>query len=138
MNDMEKSYYFSKKSEFFAQFEEFNEIINGLISQKYGKEFADMVNDEIKNEFESLYEKIPYIGGDRNPLTLDLVASAMDLAVYFVLKNHGKKLEDIGKIVYKASEELFKIYPQSADLATNPKHIPYIRMGADRSLERIC
>ncbi len=136
MEDMEKNYYFPRKSEFFAQFEEFNEIIKKLISQKYGKEFADRVAYEIKNEFKSIYEQIPYIGGDGNPLTLDLVASAMDLAVYLVLKNHGKKLDDTGKIVYKASEELFKIHPEPADLATNPKYIPYMKMGADKSLER--
>lgn len=136
MGDELNNYYISKKVEIFAEFEGFNEIIKGLISQKYGKNFADMAVNEIKQKFESIYEEIPYIGGDHNPLTSDLIGAAMDLAVYLVLKKHGKKLEDIGQIAYKATEELFNINPEPADLATNPKYIPYIKMGADRSLER--
>ncbi|MGZ7096079.1 MAG: L-2-amino-thiazoline-4-carboxylic acid hydrolase [Methanobacterium sp.] len=136
MEEAENSYYNKKRSEFFEQFNEFNGVIKELISQKYGSDFAESVENEIKQEFESIYDQIPYIGGDRNPLTSDLVSAVMDLAVYLVLKKHDKKLADIGEIAYNASEELLALYPEAADLATNPKYIPYIKMGADRSAER--
>ncbi|MGZ7160074.1 MAG: L-2-amino-thiazoline-4-carboxylic acid hydrolase [Methanobacterium sp.] len=136
MEELKNNYYNKKRSQFFRQFNEFNGVINKLISQKYGKDFADMARDEIKDEYESIYDEIPYIGGDLNPLTSDMVSAVMDLAVYLVLKRHGMKLADIGEIAYKASEELLALYPEAADLATNPKYIPYIKMGADRSAER--
>lgn len=136
MDQAENSYYDLKRSEFFEQFHEFLMIIMKLIGQKYGKDFADKVEEEIREKYESIYEEIPYIGGDRNPLTSDLVSAAMDLAVYVVLKKHGKKLEDIGEIAYKTTQELFKIYPEAADMPTNPEYIPYFKMGAQRSAER--
>ncbi len=137
MIDSKNNYYILKRSEIFAQFDEFNEIIKKLINDKYGSNFSKIAFNEIKEEYESIYKEIPYIGGDNNPLTSDLVSAAMDLAVYIVLKKHNKPLDEIGEIAYKASVELFNIYPESADLPTNPKYIPYIKMGASKSEERI-
>jgi len=136
MQDLKNDYYNLKKTEFFKQFNEFNTILKKLISLRYGESFADKVTYEIKNEYETIYEEIPYIGGENNPLTSDLVSATMDLAFYLVLKKYGKKLEDIGEIAYKTSEEIFSIHPEAADLATNQKYIPFIKISAQLSGKR--
>ena len=136
MEDSKNNFYNLKKTEFFEQFSEFNRIVKKLVNQKYGKEFAEKAADEIKKEYESIYKGIPYVGGDNNPLTSDLVSATMDLALYLVLKKYNKPLEDIGEIAYEACEEIFSIYPEAADLATNPKYMHYIKMGSYKSEER--
>ena len=55
-----------EKSEFMANFRQFNSIVGDLIGEKYGNEYANTVLDEISKEYETIYENIPYIGGDYN------------------------------------------------------------------------
>jgi len=52
----EKNYYNSEKPEFFAQFDEFNKRIGGLISVKYGQKFKEAAMKEINQEYETIYE----------------------------------------------------------------------------------
>lgn len=132
----ENDYYYSKKSEFFAQFDEFNKRIGKLISQKYGEKFAETVAGEIKQEYKSLYEEIPYIGGDKNFLTSDLVSGVQNLAFYNVLKRHDRSLEEIGELAYNAEKELFSSNSEVAPSMTDPNYLPYIKWAAKESEER--
>jgi len=131
-----KDYYTSKKSEFFAQFDGFCECIGVLIEQKYGEKFKNEVMGEIKEEYESLYEEIPYIGGDHNGLTFDLVGSVHSLALYKVLKRHKKPLKEIGELAYQSEEESLKKNPESIPPMTHPQFIFHIKGAADESLKK--
>lgn len=82
----EKDYYKSKRSEYFSQFKEFCKHICALIKEKDGKKFKEEVMQEIREEYESIYEELPYIGGDRNPLTSDLIGAAENLAILYCFK----------------------------------------------------
>nr|WP_054858946.1 hypothetical protein [Methanobacterium formicicum] len=91
---------------------------------------------EIKRGFELIFDEIPYIGGDDNFLTMDLVSAAQDLALYQVLKRHDKPVEEIGEIAYQESEQYLR---DNADLIppmTHPKYVFYIEMAAKESLKR--
>lgn len=133
----QKDYYYkSKKSEYFTQFDGFCERIGVLIEEKYGEKFKEEIMGEIRGEYDSLYEEIPYIGGDENSLTSDLIGAAENLAFYKVLKRHGKPLKDIGKMAYEATEQEFDDHPELVPPMTNPEFIPYIKYAADISRER--
>jgi hypothetical protein len=67
---------------------------------------------EIREEYASLIPQMPYIGGKKNRLTRNLEGSAMFLAVYTVLKRHGKSAEEVGKIVYEMTQSWYRRYPQ--------------------------
>jgi hypothetical protein len=129
-------YYKSKKSEFFAQFKEFCERVGVLIKDKYGKNFKKEVMGEIKAEYESIYNQLPYIGGDENSLTSDLVGAAESLAFYLVLKRHGKPLKEIGEMAYKAAEKAFEDHPEAVPPMNNPESIPYMKYAAEMSLKK--
>jgi hypothetical protein len=128
-------YFLEKKSEFMANFKQFNSIMGELIGEKYGEKFANTVLKEISNEYESIYEKIPYIGGDSNLLTFDLESAAENLAAYLVLKREGKPLSEIGEISYKACEKIYNLHPEIAP-KSSPEYIPYIKKAAEESLKR--
>jgi hypothetical protein len=129
-------YYESKKSEFLIEFKGFNESICDLIIEKYGKEFNDSIREEIKREYESLYEEIPYIGGDSNRLTYILFIAIENLVFYNVLKRHGKSLEDIGELIYKTSENFYVNHPEVIPSMKDPNYIHLIKMSANKSQEK--
>lgn len=131
-----EDYYKSKKSENFARFKDFCERIGLLIAKEYGEQFKEEVMGEIRGEYESLYEEIPYIGGDENSLTSDLVGAAENLAFYLVMKRHGKTLKEIGKMAYEAQEKEFNDHPELVPPMTNPEFSPYIKYAAKVSGER--
>jgi hypothetical protein len=132
----EEDYYKSKKSEYFAQFDGFLERISVLVEEKYGKEFKEKIMVEIREEYESIYDEMPYMGGDENFLTADLVGAAENLAFYKVLKRHGKPLAEIGELAYKAQKKAFDDHPELVPPMTDPECIPYIKYAAKVSREK--
>ncbi len=132
----EKDYYESKKSELFAQFNDFCQHIGALLEEKYGKKFTEEVMREIKEEYESIYEELPYIGGDENSLTNDLVGAAESLAFYLVLKKHNKPLKEIGEMAYIAQEKSFQDHPEAVPPMDNPEFFPYMKYAAETSQKR--
>lgn len=133
----EKDYYKSKISEYLIQFDSFCKCIGVLMEDKYGKKFKEDVIPEIKEEYESIYDNLPYIGGDKNPLTSDLIGAAENLAFYIVLKKHGKTLKEIGELTYQAQKILFDEHPEMVPPLTNPEFIPYIKYAAQVSKEKM-
>jgi len=131
-----EDYYKSKKSEYFAQFDGFLECIGILVEEKYGKEFKKEIMAEIREEYESIYDEMPYIGGDENSLTADLVGVAENLAFYMALKRHGKPLAEIGELAYKAQEKAFDDHPELVPPITNPEFIPHMKYAAKVSREK--
>lgn len=130
-----EDYYLKKKSEFMANFIQFNQIMGDLIMERYGDEFTNTVIKEIRKEYESIYEQIPYIGGDLNLLTFNLESAAENLAVYMVLKRKGKSLFEIGELSYKACEKIYNLHPELAP-KSSPEYIPFIKKAAKESLKR--
>lgn len=129
-------YYESKKSDFFTQFNEFCNIVGILIEEEYGAEFKNIVMGEIKGEYESIFEELPYIGGEGNSLTSDLVSAAQSLALYKVLKRHHRSLEEIGRLAYQAEEEYLTNNRDLIPPMTNPKCIFYVKRAAEESLKK--
>lgn len=134
--NIEDEYYKSKKSENFAQFDGFLERIGFLVEEKHGEEFKEEFMVEIRGEYEVIYEEMPYIGGDENPLTNDLISAAENLAFYKVLKKHNKTLKEIGELAYKAQEKAFNDHPELIPPMTRPECIPYMRYAAKVSREK--
>ena len=130
-----EEYYINKKSEFFANFKEFNQIMGDLIAERYGEKYQETISIEIRNEYKSIYEEIPYIGGDTNLLTFNLESAAENLAVYLVLKRKGKPLNEIGELTYKICERLYELHPELAP-NSSPKYIPFIKKAAQESEKR--
>jgi hypothetical protein len=121
---MVKDYYTSRKSAFLKDYDEkTGEIFKGLLAAYYGGELANTMVREIRQEFEALIPKLPYIGGDKNMQTGELLLVIPFLALYKVLKARGKTVQEIGKIIYLSYEIYFDRFP--------PYHMMFADMPRD-------
>lgn len=68
----------------------------------------DIIKEEVKQEFEKIVPKIPYIGGKKNGLTFNLKGSVLCLAFIKVLEERSFKSRDIGKLLYKIMESYYR------------------------------
>ena len=107
-SDIDASYYIDNKPKLMKQFKKVIDFTR-IILQKYceGEKIENLIN-EIKTKFENLLLDIPYIGGKKNGLTFNLVASAYALAAIKVLERIGLSERDIGKMLYEMNELYFK------------------------------
>ncbi len=83
-----------------------------ILVRCYGDILSDTIINESRQEFEILISELPYIGGKKNPWTKVLIQCAGFLAVYKVLKAHGKTVEEAGRIAYELVEAQLLSYPK--------------------------
>jgi hypothetical protein len=82
----EKEYYNVLKPTFLRELDQILNAGKDIMIQEYGRELADELISEVYAEFEQSIPDIPYIGGDENPFTINLVESTQLLAFYTVLQ----------------------------------------------------
>ena len=86
-------------------------IYRGLILSYFGEDVVDIIMNKIRDEFEALIPQIPYVGGDKNIYGPIFEMAVPHLALYRVLKNYGKSVIEIGKIIYLSLEIFFDKFP---------------------------
>jgi hypothetical protein len=106
-----ENYYKSQKSKLLRDFDNIVKRTNQVFVSHYGKEQANILIAETRQEYDILVPQIPYIGG-RQPLTQFLIATAQFLAMYRVLKKHGQTLEETGVLIYEVCQTLMDSYPK--------------------------
>lgn len=99
---IDKKYYMIRRPELLKGFDKESQYWRPVIAKKFGKEFTNIVLREAHGEFETLIPQIPYIGGNENHLTEELIGSVRYLAFYKAMKKHRKTAEETGKILYDA------------------------------------
>jgi hypothetical protein len=111
-DDEERDYYISRKGKLLAGFEDLSTHASPVLASSYGDEFAQAVDADARGEFEALIPELPYVGGDRNELTENLVQSAMALALYRAMKQHDRTVEETGAVLYRTVEAMVNSYPR--------------------------
>jgi hypothetical protein len=66
---------------------------------------------EAHSEYEALIPQIPYIG-DRSPLLVFLLPTSRYLAVYRVLRSHGRTVGDAGQVVNEMGKAELRAIPR--------------------------
>jgi hypothetical protein len=79
---------------------------------RYGEAFADTLVRESLAGFEELIPELPYIGGEQNALTDNLVFSASALAFHWVMKRHSRTVQETGEVLYRTVEAWVGRYPR--------------------------
>jgi hypothetical protein len=95
------------------------------LAQRLGEDGTAGALADARVEYERIVPEIPYIGGDENPLTSNLVACAELLALYRSLAKRGMSARDVGRLVYEVAD---------ANLSGGPASI---RMG-EKAFARFC
>jgi hypothetical protein len=128
-----------RKPELLNKFEADVKYWSPLLLKQYGEIQAYKVLLEARKNFEALIPQIPYIGGDENKYTKNLIESVRYLALYQAMKNHGKNAQEAGKIIYdgyrkKISGTQPPIPP--SEYLTPGQRLEQSRQGALKSQER--
>lgn len=83
----------------------------GLVS-RYGASFADTLYREVREEYDRLIPEIPHIKGARaRALNTFLRVTAQEIAVYKVMKRHGRSAGEAWEVCHDAITARMQRYP---------------------------
>jgi hypothetical protein len=105
-------YYVRDKAKLLREHRRLATIGQEIMATRYDADFVAAVTRESLAEFEKLISELPYIGGDQNPLTGNLVFSASALAFYRAMKRRGKTVAETGELLYRIMEAWIRRYPR--------------------------
>ncbi len=108
---MKNDYYVSRQAQLLKDFDKTIKRMKKVFVSYLGDDLADVVLQQARQEYQALIPELPFIGGKKNQLTPSLIGSAWCLAIYRALKTHGKTVEQIGEIIYKAVQAQYDRYP---------------------------
>ncbi|MCL4263237.1 MAG: L-2-amino-thiazoline-4-carboxylic acid hydrolase [Anaerolineae bacterium] len=106
------NYYLAQKGNLLKGHKKMMRLARPYLTEHYGAELADTAVAESIVEFEQLIPDIPYIGGQENSMTDALVQMAGLLALYRVLKRHGKPVAEIGELAQQMAQAWVDQFPQ--------------------------
>ena len=102
--------YVSRKFQLLKNFDRSIARVKRVLTSCYGKEQANALIREPRQEYEALIPQIPYIG-DKSPFLIFLLPTTRYLAVYRALKRQGRTVEEAGQLIYEMGEAELKAIP---------------------------
>jgi L-2-amino-thiazoline-4-carboxylic acid hydrolase len=94
------NYYAENRERFLKQFDQKNRGAQTLLATAAGPKLAAEVRRQAGETFVELLPGLPYLGGDRNPLTRWIVLAGHYLAFYRPMKAGGMSTEQCGRLMY--------------------------------------
>jgi len=114
-HELGTDYYVSRTADWLSEFDVEAERLRPFLFRCCAD--AGAILQAARRRFAALIPQLPYIGGDENQLTGELVRSARYLALYQVLHAQGQTAAEVGRMVYDAVPALIGDVrpPQSLD-----------------------
>lgn len=72
------NYYIKRKRKLMRNFEERIDLLKDLLGKKFDDAEIDEIVSQMKAEFEKIIPEIPYIGGQKNPMTILIIGGMYD------------------------------------------------------------
>ncbi len=107
----ESDYYVAQTDQLLKDFDDNLPYLNQVLEKDYMDTEIQEIDHESRQHYADLIPQLPYIGGDANGLTYNLIQSTWCLAFYRALKARGKSVEEVGRILYKMTEAIGDAYP---------------------------
>ncbi|MHA1239372.1 MAG: L-2-amino-thiazoline-4-carboxylic acid hydrolase [Promethearchaeota archaeon] len=121
-----EDFYVRKKAKFLRSFDERLVLVKNELSNKFDNQKSEMLINRMKTEFEKILPDIPYIGGQKNPLTLVLVKCISDLAVFRILEKESFSFREIGEFHYNYVIATHKLRKEALEKASrDPSQYPF-------------
>ncbi len=96
------SYYLARKAKLLSSFEKTAGLMTECLVARYGEDLAGAIAREARQEYEKIIPDIPHIKGLRGgSLNSFLLITAQELAVYRVMKKHGKEASEAWDICHE-------------------------------------
>jgi hypothetical protein len=85
-------------------FSRYIEATQEILAVQFGDKEAQTLVRESRQVYDKLLPEVPYIGGDENLNSENLLVSAYCLSMYRVLSARGQTTEQVGRFIYEAYE----------------------------------
>ncbi len=106
-------YYALQKEKLLKEYEKSFEPGQAVLAKTLEKSAVRNIIKEAIKEYENTIPDIPYIGGEENKnSTSQLLEAAQYLALYRTLTAHGKKIPEIGQVIYDMFEARLQASPK--------------------------
>jgi hypothetical protein len=116
--EKEKNYYLRKKRVLMRTFDAAISIVKSVLIKYFGDDIFNEILLETRSDFEELLPQIPYVGGNNNPLTEDLVNSAILIPFLRFFEKQRLTFDEIGRITYELFEKFNSFIPPKEDIFT--------------------
>jgi hypothetical protein len=136
-----ETYFISRKSRLLKDFDNVMKKVGIVLISQYGKEFAETIASEARQEYSQLIPEIPYVGQNRI-LVQFITGTAQSLAIYRVLRNHGKTVEEAGQLYYLMCKALLDSFPTIVrwligKASFSKLYLAALKKGAQKSQKRL-
>lgn len=112
----ERDYYLKQKDELIGQARGFSEELEQMMIPEYGQEEAGAIASDMVEEYDKMIGELPYIGGDKNAhMTKLMIEASMSMAFCLAMKEHGKSIDDAGRLNYDTIEQNYQENPLPPD-----------------------
>jgi len=119
-------FYVRKKSKFMRNFNERLAVVSEELQKKFDDKKPEELLNQMKEEFAIILPDIPYIGGQKSPLTLILVKCMSDLAIFRTLEKAGFSFREIGEFHYNYVKTALKLRKEALEKAgKDPSEYPF-------------
>ena len=105
-----QDYFVSRRHRLLKDFDRLMKRARTALVSQYGREFSGTLVQESREEYSRLIPEIPYVGQNRI-LVRFMTGTAQSLATYRVLRDHGKTVEEAGKLYYLVCKAILDSYP---------------------------
>jgi hypothetical protein len=103
----------SRQEKLLRDFDITSTLMRPSLLARYGEEFANTLQQEVRQEYEELIPEIPRIRGPRaRALNTFLLISAQELAVYRAVKKHGKSPGEAWELCHQALRFRLATFPR--------------------------
>ena len=105
---MVTDYYMKNKAKLMIQFDKLLHISKELLLKRFNEKELEEIFKQMRNEYEKLIPKFPYIGGRKNSFTALLVDSVAIVPFFRILENKDLTYHEIGEFTYHLWENICK------------------------------
>ncbi len=104
----ETKYYIERTEQLLQEFDTYWPFFAAALAKQYPADAIQALQAETRQAYAQLIPQLPYIGGEANMLTSNLVQSAWGLALYRALQTRGADAKEVGRILYRAVENMMQ------------------------------
>jgi hypothetical protein len=104
----------SRNKKLLNTFDTWSERIKVKLKSYYGGDFSDAIVSDARTDFINAVPEIPHFSGIVNPFNAIIVFAAVMVAFYHPMKAAGQTPEELVKVLYEASEDMFNSIPGPA------------------------
>jgi hypothetical protein len=131
-SENERNFYVKRKKLLLRQFNAALKFVRNKLVEQFGETKVKEIIPQAQEDFENLLPQIPYVGGKDNPLTDDMINSAILLPLLRIFEKEGLSLKEIGKLTYNLYEIFYKFIPLTDDIFSE-EYIKQLKENAKKS-----